>query len=218
MKEKLFKYFEKLRANSTGFTMIELLIVIAILGILAVAVLSAINPIEQINRGRDTGSRSDAEQMLSAIDRFNAFQGYFPWVRSAAAADNSQTFQWINNTTWVDDGASADCEVIAKLSEGDATATDTCVGADELKTSYIERVTDSTYNGLYVYNQGQTGNSTYVCFIPKSNAFKTEATDRCTGPGLPNDIAVAVAAGLCGDGSLTDQNGDAIDEPMVCLP
>ena len=45
-----------------GFTMIELLIVITILGILAVAVLSAINPIEQINRGRDTGRQSDAEQ------------------------------------------------------------------------------------------------------------------------------------------------------------
>ena len=66
--------------SAAGFTMIELLIVISILGILAVAVLSAINPVEQINRGRDTGSRSDAEQLLSAMDRFNAFQGYYPWV------------------------------------------------------------------------------------------------------------------------------------------
>ena len=61
-----------------GFTMIELLIVITILGILAVAVLSAINPIEQIRRARDTSSQSDAEQLLSAIDRYNAFQGVFP--------------------------------------------------------------------------------------------------------------------------------------------
>ena len=75
------------RAVQSGFTMIELLVVIAILGILAVAVLSAINPIEQINRGRDTGSRSDAEQLLSAIDRYNAFNGYFPWVTSQAAQD-----------------------------------------------------------------------------------------------------------------------------------
>ncbi|NIT03538.1 prepilin-type N-terminal cleavage/methylation domain-containing protein, partial [Candidatus Saccharibacteria bacterium] len=52
-----------------GFTMIELLIVIAVIGILAIAVLAAINPIEQINRGRDTGSRSDAEQLIGAIDR-----------------------------------------------------------------------------------------------------------------------------------------------------
>jgi prepilin-type N-terminal cleavage/methylation domain-containing protein len=48
-----------------GFTMIELLIVIAVLGILAVAVLAQLTS-EQINRGRDTGSRSDAEQLISA--------------------------------------------------------------------------------------------------------------------------------------------------------
>jgi prepilin-type N-terminal cleavage/methylation domain-containing protein len=67
-----------------GFTMIELLIVIAVLGILAVAVLAAINPIEQIKRGKDTGSRSDAEQQISAIDRFYASQGYYPWMTGAA--------------------------------------------------------------------------------------------------------------------------------------
>src|SRR3989339_899005 len=76
------KFLQKI-SNQAAFTMIELLIVIAILGILAVAVLAAINPIEQINRGRDTGSRSDSEQLLSAIDRFYASQGYYPW-RTAA--------------------------------------------------------------------------------------------------------------------------------------
>jgi prepilin-type N-terminal cleavage/methylation domain-containing protein len=38
-----------------GFTLIELLIVIAILGVLAVVVLVAINPIEQLARTRDGG-------------------------------------------------------------------------------------------------------------------------------------------------------------------
>lgn len=75
--------------SQLGFTMIELLIVITILGILAVAVLSAINPIEQINRGRDTGSQSDAEQLLSAMDRYNAFQGYYPWQLEANDLDTS---------------------------------------------------------------------------------------------------------------------------------
>lgn len=74
-----------------GFTMIELLIVIAVLGILAVAVLAANNPIEQINRGRDTGSRSDAEQLLSAIDRYYAGKGYYPWADGASSL-NTSTF------------------------------------------------------------------------------------------------------------------------------
>jgi prepilin-type N-terminal cleavage/methylation domain-containing protein len=53
-----------------GFTMIELLVVIAIIGVLAVAVLSSINPIEQINKGRDTRARSDAAELLAASERY----------------------------------------------------------------------------------------------------------------------------------------------------
>ena len=62
-----------------GFTMIELLVVIAVIGVLAVAVLSSINPIEQINKGRDTGHRSDAAQLINAIDRYYAIHEIYPW-------------------------------------------------------------------------------------------------------------------------------------------
>ncbi len=86
--------------SQLGFTMIELLIVITILGILAVAVLSAINPIEQINRGRDTGSQSDAEQLLSAIDRYNAFQGYYPWQEDADDAATGLIAQTYDDSGW----------------------------------------------------------------------------------------------------------------------
>ena len=82
----------KLRASQKGFTMIELLIVIAILGILAVAVLAAINPIEQINRGRDTGTRSDAEQLLGAIDRFMHFKAQ-SWLSGATDLSGAGTNQ-----------------------------------------------------------------------------------------------------------------------------
>lgn len=215
MKEKLFKYFEKLRANSTGFTMIELLIVIAILGILAVAVLSAINPIEQINRGRDTGSRSDAEQLLSAIDRFNAFQGYYPWKTGAsdttAHAVESGLVEWTAAGDILDTGGT--CPVSEKLSEA---VTVGCVGADELKVTYFNRVFDTSYNYLWIYNQGNQGDSTYVCFEPVSKAFVTEAQTRCVdaaGSGLPADIDGTTAGVICG--GFTDPDTTPI---YVCLP
>ncbi|MCX6816486.1 MAG: type II secretion system protein [Candidatus Beckwithbacteria bacterium] len=62
-----------------GFTLIELLVVITLIGILAVAVLSALNPIEQINKARDAGRRSDAAQIMSALDRYFASTEEFPW-------------------------------------------------------------------------------------------------------------------------------------------
>src|SRR5262245_55443132 len=75
----LLATYRQKRLAQGGFTMIELLIVIAIIGVLAVAVLSAINPIEQINKSRDTRLRSDASQLLSAADRYYASKEVYPW-------------------------------------------------------------------------------------------------------------------------------------------
>ncbi|MFH1565779.1 MAG: type II secretion system protein [bacterium] len=65
---------------SGGFTLIELLIVIVILGILATAILSAINPIEQIRKANDAGKSSDSAELLNAYERYyTTFQAY-PWT------------------------------------------------------------------------------------------------------------------------------------------
>ncbi|MBU1085313.1 type II secretion system GspH family protein, partial [Patescibacteria group bacterium] len=64
--------------NKKGFTLIELLVVISLIGVLAVAVLSAINPIEQLNKGRDAGRRADAAQIIKAIDRYYASYEAYP--------------------------------------------------------------------------------------------------------------------------------------------
>lgn len=182
-----------------GFTMIELLIVIAVLGILAVAVLAAINPIEQINRGRDTGSRSDAEQLLSAVDRFYASQGYYPWRTGANDVESDGT----SGVTWTNVNAVTDgtTDLLDKLSTG---------GTAELKTSFVTRVSAGTYNSLYIYNRGEQGDSTYVCFLPKSGSFAEEASTRCVdtdGSGLPDDL-VDEAAHVCGTSTAQ----------MICLP
>ncbi|MCA9368873.1 MAG: type II secretion system protein [Pseudomonadales bacterium] len=215
--------------SAAGFTMIELLIVISILGILAVAVLSAINPVEQINRGRDTGSRSDAEQLLSAIDRFNAFQGYFPWVYRPTddhTLENTSNpdeppFVTVDNSWYAyDDGTVTDCPVLTRLGSGDTTTVDTCTGALEVKESFTTRISDENSTPLYIYNSGDQGASTYVCFTPQSAAFVQEAEARCgdaagtgngVGPGLPDDMA-DIAAQVCGG------YGTEPTQMMVCLP
>lgn len=195
-----------------GFTMIELLIVIAILGILAVAVLAAINPVEQINRGRDTGSRSDAEQLISAIDRYNAFAGYLPWMISTDdPAGSALAFTEITDFGDIPD--SNGCPLDEKLSQA---TTPGCTGADELKVTFFNRIYDPAYNNLWLYNDGGTGDSTYVCFVPRSKAFVTEAQARCqdaAGAGMPDDMSAAVAATVCA--GFTDP--DAADI-YVCLP
>lgn len=204
MKQKNF--LSKIKSQA-AFTMIELLIVIAILGILAVAVLAAINPIEQINRGRDTGSRSDSEQLLSAIDRYYAYKGYYPWVTNpndesdldwrGVAGDTQITFVGGSIDTWDDGSTTNPCFVLDKIANGNAA--ETCAGTNEVKRSFIDKITKNDYNHLYVYYNGDPGSSLYVCFKPQSGAMQEEAATRCadtSGSGLPADLRTA-AASVC---------------------
>jgi len=52
-----------------GFTLIELLIVIALLGALAVGLLAALDPFEQLKKGDDTGVRNTVSELLGSIVR-----------------------------------------------------------------------------------------------------------------------------------------------------
>lgn len=52
---------------SKGFTLIELLIVIAVIGVLAAVILVAIDPVEQLARGRDAGRKSSVTELGRAL-------------------------------------------------------------------------------------------------------------------------------------------------------
>ena len=74
-----------------GFTLVEMLIVIAIIGVLAVAVLSAINPIEQMRKARDTRRKSNASELLNAVERYYATREAWPTSFTTAGAENGST-------------------------------------------------------------------------------------------------------------------------------
>lgn len=63
------------KIKNQGFTLIELLIVIAILGVLAVVVLVAINPVQQLARTRDSGRKSTIAQVGHALQAYYTARG-----------------------------------------------------------------------------------------------------------------------------------------------
>jgi prepilin-type N-terminal cleavage/methylation domain-containing protein len=87
--------FNKATANQKkiqkGFTLIELLIVIGILGILAAAILVALNPLEQFARGRDSGRVTTVDQLGHSVQSyFTSQNSVFP-VQGVAWITTLQT-------------------------------------------------------------------------------------------------------------------------------
>lgn len=205
------------RLKSGGFTMIELLIVISILGILAVMVLAAINPLEQINRGRDTAKRGDAEQLLGAVERYNAFQGIYPWRTTTGGGVTTEISALVQVTATAPLDMVGGCPILTKLSQTSGT----CLGSEELKASYVTKIgAFSAARGLYIYNEDSdtTSNNTYVCFSPESYAFEQEAENRCYNSGVirtaPSDLDLVWNI-VCNN-SVANAAGE--QKPMVCLP
>lgn len=68
---KLKKFIKNMNKKiMKGFTLIELLIVMAILGVLAVVVLVAINPVQQLARTRDAGRKSGVAQIGRSLEAY----------------------------------------------------------------------------------------------------------------------------------------------------
>ena len=69
-------------SSSSAFTLIELLIVIAVLGVLAAVVLIAIDPLEQLARGRDSGVKQSIGQLGRAVQSYYTVNQAYPTVGS----------------------------------------------------------------------------------------------------------------------------------------
>ncbi|MEK7111932.1 MAG: prepilin-type N-terminal cleavage/methylation domain-containing protein [Patescibacteria group bacterium] len=185
-----------------GFTLVELLIVIALLGVLAAAVLAAINPLEQANRARDTRFRSDASQLISAEDRYFVTQDKFTWVVNGDVANNDSAFGFANARGAGVGLCGVDCNTDGLL-----------ITNNELKTEFRNR--DFIKNGttdteaLYVGKATGASSSEYACWVPKSKSERTKATRTLT-VGSP---ALGTAADCA-----TRTYADLSTSCVVCLP
>jgi prepilin-type N-terminal cleavage/methylation domain-containing protein len=178
-----------------GFTMIELLVVIAVIGVLSVAVLSAINPIEQINKGKDTRSRSDAAELINAIDRYYSTQEEYPWNTTGtgwSGSGSAGTVYWYSGVGAA--GADTNLAWINNL-----------VMTEEVKPGFATRVVND--NKLYVYKPAGANQTMYACFVPTSKGFDLEARKACGSGADPVKSANFCGSGVAGAGSY-----------LICLP
>lgn len=183
--------------RSAGFTMIELLVVIAVIGVLAVAVLSSINPIEQINKGRDTRTRSDAAQLISAVDRFFATQETYPWNVANAAASPAYVPA---DTDYISEFIFDEIGVLGTAPTW--SWVDILADRAEIKEAFVSRLKTDADVEYLVYKPTGANATMYICFYPSSFEFQSKAQDDCTSGGVNDDVsATACPAVGCMDGA-----------------
>ena len=79
-------YFKKFKRQSEdGLTLVELLIVIAILGMLAGVLIAVIDPAEQQRKSRDAQRIGDVRQLQSYVEHYYADTGNYPDSSAAGA-------------------------------------------------------------------------------------------------------------------------------------
>ncbi len=69
-------YSMRERQNQKGFTLIEILVAIALIAILSAITIVAINPAKHFAESRDAQRSSDAAQILSAVTQYTGEQGH----------------------------------------------------------------------------------------------------------------------------------------------
>ncbi len=154
-----------------GFTLVELLIVIALLAAIALIVIAAINPIEQANRARDTQYNSDSGQLVSAIERRFAAQNQFPWTKvNPVAYPNADTA--LPFTT-----ASAQLIGVCGVA---CTADGVLITDQELKTefrnrTFIKATAAQVNDQVLVGKAAGSGASVYACYVPLSTSTRQKA-------------------------------------------
>lgn len=174
------------RSKATrGFTLIELLIVIALIGILAVALLSAINPLEQLRKGRDSARKADASELLNAIERFNASYQCYPWNYDIAGGACVASGFYVNLLEGVEPSFAAGGNV-----------EDLLVPSGEVKTEFTTRVDTTSTAGPSASKifMAEIGGSTNIegvvktCFEPESNTGRTGGLGRVQNNGISSAV------------------------------
>ena len=210
MKSKIMKV--------NAFTLVELLIVIALIAILSVAVLATINPIEQSNKAKDSTVQNDAAEVMNAYERYYTVKSTYPWVDvDSAVTISGSDIAWFGRSTMAGaalctGGAGSNPNTPCTLYNNNGLL----INTDELKDSFLAKGYTSLVAGDPNYNaagmnllwvdkkDSATGhNSIFVCYIPKAKSNRTQATTLYKPAAVPvsanNQVGFSLSRAVPGD-------------------
>lgn len=232
-----------MKVKNLGFTLVELLIVIALIAILSVAVLATINPIEQSNKAKDSTMQNDAAEVMNAYERYYAGHSSYPWVEvfSGTGHLTADAAAYLNSFMV---GAGLCGMASSPTSPYDSCSLDydtnkgELIKQTELKDSFLNKgyagnkaVAPTFESMLYIVKQPASvadgsGNSIYVCYVPKANANRSSSSklvDLGIEGGVPTKYVPVdtVTDGTYFNGTTLDSDWKfttAADSLFKCVP
>lgn len=111
-----------------GFTLIEVLVVIAMISLLVVGLIIAINPTVQLQKTRDGRRKSDIRLIQTALQLYRADQGGYP--------DSIPNFFATGGRSLVDDPSNVQTTYIQNVPKDPLTGTDYYYDADSPPGGY----------------------------------------------------------------------------------
>lgn len=150
-----------------GFTLIELLIVIALLGALAIGLLGAVDPLEQIKKGTDTGTRNTVAEFHAAVIRYYAIKGLMPWCTvSTCDGTDDILFDALTGAYTIDNALMT--PIVQRL-----------IDAGELKSNFQE-IQSASLDDVSVYG---TESEAHICYKPTAKSFRLNDNTKYTELG-----------------------------------
>jgi len=196
-----------------GFTLVELLIVIALIAILSVAVLATINPIEQSNKARDAKFKNDAAEVMNAYERYYASQNKYPWNMGEQEASPFAVPDGTNGVAFYSmDSRFGVLPVTGSSEKSELIKTSELKGAFAGKEPFASNVNTDVGGAdtMYIFH---STDSNYVCFCPKAKANKigdVAKNLKCLSGAGAIDTSVAANAYTLKDASIDPANACSI--------
>lgn len=177
----------KQTSNQKGFTLIELLVVIGILGILATALVTTIDPFEQLKKAQDANVKNALVEYVEANLRYYTTHNNLPWGSSVAG---KHACPGATDTGFALAGTDNNLSNTV-VGTGLAGCIDTLIDDGELKSQF-SNATGITKEII----SGGSSNTVTACYKPQSKSQQRDTNTQYGANGAVTTTCKSMPSGV----------------------